>query len=81
MRSMPYIVGEKGPELFTPRTSGRISTTTALQRLTRQQRSTQSTSGGKNYQYNITVNNPIPEKASDSISRRMKAMSTSGQFG
>ena len=81
MRSMPYVVGEKGPELFTPRTSGRISTTTALQRLTRQQRSTQSASGGKNYQYNITVNNPIPEKASDSISRRMKAMSTSGQFG
>jgi TP901 family phage tail tape measure protein len=81
MRSMPYIVGEKGPELFTPRTSGRISTTTALQRLTRQQRSSQNASPGKNYQYNITVNNPIPEKASDSISRRMKAMSTSGQFG
>jgi hypothetical protein len=82
---MPYIVGEKGPELFMPRTNGNILKTTALEKLTRERNDLKNremeSGSGKNYQYYITINNPVPETASDSISRRMKAMSTSGQFG
>ena len=78
----PYIVGERGPEMFVPNTSGTIVTNSALERYTRV-RSTDSSGAASTSGNNIvvTVNNPVPEAAQDSITRRMKVLSNSGLFG
>jgi TP901 family phage tail tape measure protein len=75
-----YLVGEKGPELFTPSISGAITSNTALNRMTT---SGTSNSGGAstNNNFNVNVYNPVPEAASDSISRKLRDLSYAGLFG
>jgi TP901 family phage tail tape measure protein len=82
-RNQPYLVGERGPELFVPSASGYIQPNTALQKMTYVQTETTKTKDSSSWgpTVNITVNNPLPEPASDSISRRMKALSSTGLFG
>lgn len=79
---MPYIVGELGPELFIPRQGGTIIPTTALERYApSRSASSSSSSSGDGNQINVTINNPVPETASDSIARRVQNMSALGLFG
>ena len=76
------LVGEKGPEMFIPKVSGTIVTNSALERYTRVRDNSGSVQQGK--QSNnivVTVNNPVPAAAEDSITRRMKVLSNSGLFG
>jgi|GEM_PF-5209292 len=78
----PYLVGERGPEMFVPKVSGTIVTTSALERYTRTKpagASTQQAAAANNIM--VTVNNPVPEAAQDSITRRMKVLANSGMFG
>lgn len=51
-RGVPYIVGERGPELFTPGQSGSIITNRELSGLT----SRSSSSGSSNVTFNVTIN-------------------------
>jgi hypothetical protein len=79
---MPYVVGERGPEMFIPKVSGTIVTNSALERYTRntqRQTATPQTSSGQ--PIIVTVNNPVPAAAEDSITRRMKVLANSGLFG
>ena len=77
----PYMVGEVGPEMFIPKVSGTIVTASALDRYTRvRNREAAGAASGGN-QIAVNVYNPVPEKASDSITRRMKVLSNSGLFG
>jgi len=78
----PYLVGERGPEMFVPNTSGTIVTNSALERYTRT-RTTGADKNGASPSNNIvvTVNNPVPAAAEDSITRRMKVLANSGLFG
>ena len=55
---MPYLVGEKGPEMFVPRLSGQIIPNNALAR-----------SRGSQV---VNVYNAVPERASDSIPRALR---------
>lgn len=78
----PYMVGEKGPEMFIPKVSGTIVTNNALERYSR----TRQASGGARQQemtksINVVVNNPVPQAAEESITRRMKVLANSGLFG
>ena len=73
------MVGEAGPELVIP--LSKLNTTTALERYTNVKPSMSDSKASNNQVFNITVNNPVPETASDSISRRMKSLSNSGLFG
>ena len=74
------MVGESGPELVVPLNG--VGVTTALEKLSAVRGfNTETTSGGREQIFNITVNNPVPETASDSISRRMRSLSTAGLFG
>jgi TP901 family phage tail tape measure protein len=78
----PYMVGERGPEMFVPRVSGTIVTASALDRYTRVKQagpSRQDDAPGKTIV--VTVNNPVPAAAEDSITRRMKVLANSGLFG
>lgn len=77
----PYMVGEKGPEMFVPKVSGTIVTASALDRYTRvrEKSGDQALSGASNI--SVTVNNPVPQAAEDSITRRMKVLANSGMFG
>jgi len=78
----PYLVGERGPEMFVPKVSGTIVTTSALERYTRTKPAgapTQQAAAANNIM--VTVNNPVPEAAQDSITRRMKVLANSGMFG
>ena len=77
----PYMVGERGPEMFVPKVSGTIVTNSALERYTRvkEPNSTAVSSSANNI--SVTVNNPVPEAAQDSITRRMKVLANSGMFG
>ena len=77
----PYMVGEKGPEMFVPKVSGTIVTSSALDRYTRvrEKSGDQAPSGASNI--SVTVNNPVPQAAEDSITRRMKVLANSGMFG
>jgi hypothetical protein len=78
----PYIVGEKGPEMFVPKVSGTIVTNTALERYTRTRPSrTDSSRQDAGNNIVVTVNNPVPAAAEDSITRRMKVLANSGLFG
>jgi TP901 family phage tail tape measure protein len=73
-------IGEAGPEMVVPLNG--VGVTTALERLSAVRgMNTEKTSGGREQIFNITVNNPVPETASDSISRRMKSLSNAGLFG
>jgi TP901 family phage tail tape measure protein len=78
----PYLVGERGPEIFVPKVSGTIVTNSAMDRYTRTREVTQgaSTTSAPN-NIVVTVNNPVPEAAEDSITRRMKVLANSGLFG
>lgn len=73
------MVGEAGPELVIP--LKKLDTTTALERYTNVKPSMSESKPSNNQVFNITVNNPVPETASDSISRRMKSLSNAGLFG
>lgn len=82
MSGMPYIVGEVGPELFIPKQGGTIIPTTALERYsTPKSVSSSSVSNKEGNTINFTINNPVPETASDSIARRVQNMSALGLFG
>ena len=73
-------IGENGPEMVVPLNG--VGVTTALERLSAvRSLNTETTSGGREQIFNITVNNPVPETASESISRRMRSLSTAGLFG
>lgn len=73
-------IGESGPEMVVPLNG--VGVTTALERLSAvRSLNTETTSGGREQIFNITVNNPVPETASESISRRMRSLSTAGLFG
>lgn len=80
--STPYMVGERGPEMFVPKVSGTIVTNSALERYTRTRpmRESDDKAGAAN-NIVVTVNNPVPEAAQDSITRRMKVLANSGLFG
>jgi hypothetical protein len=76
------LVGESGPELITPNAAARITPYSVLERYARTaSHDTQNGSQGSNNPISITVNNPVPERASDSIARRMQNMSSLGLFG
>lgn len=80
--NMPHLVGEIGPEMFIPKVSGTIVTSSALERYTRvRQRDTSSGAAAMGNNIVVTVNNPVPEAAQDSITRRMKVLANSGLFG
>jgi TP901 family phage tail tape measure protein len=73
-------IGENGPEMVVPLNG--VGVTTALERLSAvRSMNTETTSSGREQIFNITVNNPVPETASESISRRMRSLSTAGMFG
>jgi hypothetical protein len=78
----PYMVGERGPEMFLPKVPGTIVTTNALDRYTRT-RGMQTSANQTNQErpINVIVNNPVPQAAEDSITRRMKVLANSGLFG
>ena len=73
------VVGENGPELIVP-LSG-LGVTTALQNLVPAGAGSSQQPSSSNQVFNITVNNPVPEAASDSISNRMKSLANAGLFG
>jgi hypothetical protein len=61
MRAKPYLVGERGPELFVPGTSGRIETNDTLRRLTADGAaaavaSSTSNTSNRTYSLNPTIN-------------------------
>ena len=62
----PYIVGERGPELVVPRTSGVVVSNQQLAGML------SSTGGGKGDTYAITITNPEPEPASTSIPQALR---------
>ena len=73
-------IGEAGPEMVVPLNG--VGVTTALERLSAvRSMNTETRSGNREQIFNITVNNPVPETASESISRRMRSLSTAGLFG
>lgn len=76
-----YLVGEKGPELFTPKGNGTIIPNTALQSYTTSGSSSPGSSSANGNNFNINVYNPTPEAASDSIGRTMRNLSYTGLFG
>jgi hypothetical protein len=59
-RGKPYLVGERGPELFVPGASGRIEANNALRRLTADGAAavagSTSTSSTRTYSLNPTIN-------------------------
>jgi hypothetical protein len=68
--------------MFIPKVSGTIVTTSALDRYTRTKQtplSRQEEAPSKTIV--VTVNNPVPAAAEDSITRRMKVLANSGLFG
>ena len=73
------VVGEGGPELVLPLNG--LGVTTALENLAMNRPVTSASGGSTNQVFNIEVNNPIPETASDSIGRRMRSLATAGLFG
>jgi TP901 family phage tail tape measure protein len=73
------IVGEAGPELIVPLNG--LGVTTALQNMTPSRQPTSQAMSSSGQSFNIVVNNPVPETASDSISRRMRSLATAGLFG
>lgn len=77
----PYLIGEKGPEMFVPKVSGTIVTSSALSRYTRVKEKSMDSVASTGSNINVTVNNPVPEAAQDSITRRMKVLANSGMFG
>ena len=54
IRGTSYIVGERGPEIFTPGQSGNILTNRELNSLA--SRASSGSSGGSNMSFNITIN-------------------------
>ena len=77
----PYLVGERGPEMFVPKVSGTIVTNSALERYTRVKEPNSNMTSSAPNNISVTVNNPVPEAAQDSITRRMKVLANSGMFG
>ena len=73
------LLGESGPEAVIPLQG--YSTRIALQKLFSVDQNAGATSmSGSGSNVYITVNNPVAETAEESISRRMKALSTAGLF-
>lgn len=77
----PYMVGERGPEMFIPKVSGTIVTNSALERYTRVRGAETAAASAPGNNIVVTVNNPVPAAAEDSITRRMKVLANSGLFG
>ena len=77
----PYLVGERGPDMFVPKVSGTIVTNSALERYTRVKEPNSNMTSSAPNNISVTVNNPVPEAAQDSITRRMKVLANSGMFG
>ena len=77
----PYLVGERGPEMFVPKVSGTIVTSSALDRYTRVREKSAVGATGSGNNIVVTVNNPVPQAAEESITRRMKVLTNSGMFG
>ena len=75
------MVGERGPEMFVPKVSGTIVTTSALERYTRANNNGAAAAAAPSNNIVVTVNNPVPAAAEDSITRRMKVLANSGLFG
>ena len=74
------LIGEAGPEMVVPLNG--VGVTTALEKLSAvRSMKTETPTSGREQVFNITVNNPVPETASESISRRMRSLSTAGLFG
>jgi hypothetical protein len=69
----PYLVGETGPELFVPQTSGRVVNNSdsqmALDRYTRQDNSPAQSSQPINVQYNVTDINGMRFVTEDQLQR------------
>jgi len=63
-KQQPYIVGERGPELFVPQGAGKIIPNYQMNGLNTQSSATPS--------YNITINNPIAEPGSLSLPRAIR---------
>ncbi len=78
----PYMVGERGPEMFLPQVSGTIVSASALDRYVRtpQKNPVRDRDSASN-SIAVTVNNPVPAAAEESITRRMKVLANSGLFG
>jgi len=76
------LVGESGPELITSRSASKITPYSVLERYARSAAHDAGNGygGSSSKPINITVNNPVPERASDSIARRMQNMSSLGLF-
>jgi TP901 family phage tail tape measure protein len=76
------LVGESGPELITSNSAGHVTPYSVLERYARTAagNSQRGDYGDSGKSINITVNNPTPEPASDSIARRMQNMSALGLF-
>jgi TP901 family phage tail tape measure protein len=76
------LVGESGPELIKSKSAGTVTPYSVLERYARTtaQNSQRGEYGDSGNSINITVNNPTPEPASDSIARRMQNMSALGLF-
>jgi TP901 family phage tail tape measure protein len=76
------LVGESGPEVIKSNSAGNVTPYSVLERYARTeaQNSQRGEYGDSGKSINITVNNPSPEPASDSIARRMQNMSALGLF-
>lgn len=76
------MVGENGPELVRPASAMNVTPFSVLEQYARTLAHGGGDGGyesdGRNI--NIVVNNPVPERASDSIARRMQNMSSLGLF-
>jgi hypothetical protein len=76
------LVGESGPEVIKSNSAGNVTPYSVLERYARTtaHNSMRGEYGDSGKSINITVNNPTPEPASDSIARRMQNMSALGLF-
>lgn len=76
------LVGESGPEVIKSNSAGNVTPYSVLERYARTaaHNSQRGEYGDSGKSINITVNNPTPEPASDSIARRMQNMSALGLF-
>jgi TP901 family phage tail tape measure protein len=76
------LVGESGPEVIKSNSAGTVTPYSVLERYARTtaHNSMRGEYGDSGKSINITVNNPTPEPASDSIARRMQNMSALGLF-
>ena len=82
MADRPYLVGENGPELFVPQTSGRVVNNTdsqmALERYTYQDNNPAKPPQPINVQYNVTDINGMRFVTEDQLQRASAAAAQQG---